>query len=1553
MKLLQTITFSIFWLFLFIPLTYAWWNDSWSYRLLLNITETAGIDRIFEPVEVQLISDLTKLQNCSKEIRVVEGNKEILSQVYNERINNSTISCNVVFLANISAYSSKIYYIYYGNPSAQVPDYSIDTDLIIKNSSYVENSYFIWNYFGNTGHMNDFLLTIKEGTNTDIADGPWDVWQFCSFEYRKNIAKELLFFGPVVGKVKYKIIGDGCENFDLYFTFYAHNRKIKFFLNHTPTWGQNYTIYLSQNFLRDSDVYLLELKDGNKTLPYTEYPNSIKYDFSVVGNYTGMVVRQKSKTDRNDVLGIVSDFKTNFLYVAPEYDKWHPTRDTLAWNNTDMINIYYIFLNSTNSWERIYLEAKKLGNPLKIYIISEEAQFLINFSYPQFIFVENIFPLLLNVSYHNSLLTNLTQSNFKLFLNNEEIEIINSTKYDEINYLIFARANTSTLGRSNLKILVTFNNLIGSASSPIFIKTPIKQKILFITNQDWKNIYSLAPLKKPILITNEINEKILHFINLYQPEQIFILGNIAGNINHPEVYKISSYLDIPKLFFAEEKGVYAGNSEDRKNHIMLASQIAALLNKPLVFTDEDADEEFNFSSKTVDEIKEIYLQKLKEKNKNTNYLIVAEEGDLIAPIVSAQKAGFILDLSPQTIEPSLVMKNINETVELLNKNGLFVNNSQYLFNGAFILLSKNIPAITKEDPVEKQKYFGIIGFDDPEDGENFTTYLEYGDLNNDTYLDVAVGKLPDDEEIASLMLARTLLQDSKKALVASEYLHTAWPIILLYAGGGMWQGRSVAKILEKQGYNVTRFVEHRSDPVELFSDLTSLDSWLNFLNETNSIVKKIEILLGKTVGSVAYKAILLLKGLNYAEKFLEMYLQYDWSTFGPNLDKAIKALQNVNWTNWNNTKEEAIKFLINLLWPYPWKDISNKTSLKQELPNHSTIYYIGIGNGSKWILPNEIPKDRGFLDWKEFLMNRYNGSNNFESEELPAINARIVWDNSNFGGIGKMKDSFLEKGAASLIGASALNYNQFSAEIDSRFFKKGWTIGSSLIDAINDFRDDWLTWDPLNILKPGIKAKTLREFILWGDPSLTKDPIIEQEKYVSNITCNNGICEQNVTIPVAYELINTTNETTIFVDTDDYLLELFKPIIPLVEFEYYLPFSTEIISTNVTFETVNFTNITLPRFELLQYGINYTNETKSTEWYPENISRIEISNTADGRTRIKLIHAALMYNESSGSAIVFPKISLNLRYITPLEFSIFTRNISLGETQRLEVKIWSNISDNATLYLQFSNSTTIENFAINYTLNASFSILHFNYTPKTIGAYSVKAVLVKHDPLTVGPRESTFYVSDTNPPKLFIHEYLNRSTFKPGDELNLKVEVIEDDVIRGDCQIYVGQKLLGNISYSQGWCNGSVTLAQDSEGEKVINVTISDRSGNVGYNDSYTLILEIPKAKEIPTGFVALAPIAKKNETNITTLEKQAFPPVEEVKKEEKIKAICGNGICEEGENQENCPIDCMPKIEKKEIPKQTGLTGFFVLVASNLPLIFLAVAIVVTIILVLKIKAF
>ncbi|MDI6807092.1 MAG: C25 family cysteine peptidase [Candidatus Aenigmarchaeota archaeon] len=1175
-------------------------------------------------------------------------------------------------------------------------------------------------------------------------------------------------------------------------------------------------------------------------------------------------------------------------------------------------------------------------------------------SSPSQAFVNDSIQIYLEAYYNSTPLTNLTQQNFQLFLDQTFLSIQNFKNFTNGSYQFNTTLPPNLLGTYNLKLRVNYQDKSAENSTKIFIynSSPFKEKILFITDREWQNVYSLVPLKKPILIADRIDWKILHFINLYQPEQIFILGNVASDINYSDVYKISSHEDVLKLFWNNESAVCLDKTEKPRNKAMLATQLAALLEKPIAFKTKDINCEYKLKER--EEIIHAYLQKVKELGKNINYLIVAKKGDLLAPAVSAQKTGFILDLSPQVIEPITIMKNINKTVETLNSHGFFTNNTQYLLDGAYILLVGNITSIVKEDPVEKQKLLGLIGFDDPEDGDSFITDLEYGDLNKDTYLDVAVGRLPVDEEIASLMFARTLLPDNKKALVASEYLHTNWPSILLYLGGGMWHGRSMAKILEEQGYDVTRFVEHRSDPIDFLSSLAPLNV-KSFLEQSEKIGETIGKFLGETIGSIISKVLIILKGLQYVEQGLEMYLEYDWNTFGPKLENALEYLDNIKQTlaeGENLTQEHAFQ-LMYILWPYPWEDVGNRTVLKQALPQHDIIYYMGIGNKTNWILPNTIPGVDGFLGIGDFFKDNYNGSNYFIPSDVQNLSSRLIWDSANFGGIGEMKDAFLENGTASLIGASALNYAQFSAEIDSRFFKQGWSIGTSLINAINDFRDDWLTWDPLNIVKPGIKAKTLREFILWGDPSLQKDPIIEPERYVSNITCINGICEQNVTIPITHELINTANETTIFVDTEDHLLELFRPIIPLVEFEYYLPFSATIVSSNLTTDKpVNFTDITLPRLELLQHGINYTNETLLTEWYPENIFRLEINSTIDNRTRIKLIHAAIRYNESSKEAIVYPKIHLNLKYLTPIEFSVITENITLGKTQDINVTIWSNISDNTTLYLQIMNSTAIVNSSIiTKNITVGFNSFIYSFTPLTLGNYLVRAILIKHDPLIVGPRESVFKVRDIIPPTLLIHNYRNGSIYKPGDKLSLSVEVLENDVVEGDCQVRVGGQLLGSIPHSQGWCNGSVTLTEDGEGEKVINVTASDRSGNVGYNDSFVLIIKIPKFEEEVAPAGLLAPPRPGPKIENITFEKEIFPPIEEIKKEEEVAAICGNGVCEPGETQENCPEDCVPKIEEKEVAPERP-TGFFVLVADKLPILLLVI-VAIAIILILKLKVF
>jgi hypothetical protein len=144
----------------------------------------------------------------------------------------------------------------------------------------------------------------------------------------------------------------------------------------------------------------------------------------------------------------------------------------------------------------------------------------------------------------------------------------------------------------------------------------LKQKILFISDTNWKNILSVAPVKKPTIITNTIDTDILHFINTYNPEQIFLLGNITGEIPNFETHKIS-YTDVPQLFFNTSKGMYTGEDKQKVTSVSL---LASLLNKPIVFNPNNALPEYNFSNNSTEEIENLYLQKVKEQNKNINYL---------------------------------------------------------------------------------------------------------------------------------------------------------------------------------------------------------------------------------------------------------------------------------------------------------------------------------------------------------------------------------------------------------------------------------------------------------------------------------------------------------------------------------------------------------------------------------------------------------------------------------------------------------------------------------------------------------------------------------------------------------------------------------------------------------------------------------------------------------------------------------------------------------------------------------------------------------------------
>jgi len=98
-----------------------WWNYSWKYRKEIMVTEPWVSNRTNWPVRVFINFDGHKPQNCSEELRIVDRNADavvpfnITSEGYD---NGNCSNATVTFLVNISISKSKIYYVYYGNPSA-------------------------------------------------------------------------------------------------------------------------------------------------------------------------------------------------------------------------------------------------------------------------------------------------------------------------------------------------------------------------------------------------------------------------------------------------------------------------------------------------------------------------------------------------------------------------------------------------------------------------------------------------------------------------------------------------------------------------------------------------------------------------------------------------------------------------------------------------------------------------------------------------------------------------------------------------------------------------------------------------------------------------------------------------------------------------------------------------------------------------------------------------------------------------------------------------------------------------------------------------------------------------------------------------------------------------------------------------------------------------------------------------------------------------------------------------------------------------------------------
>lgn len=159
-----------------LPAAWKTWANGWKYYKVIGLEEKAGIKRNGEPVEVLLAFHSDQVTSLSRELRVAEINngllKEVTSQVFGVVRRGSERLCKLMFLADNKGGEKRNYLVFFGNPDAELPNYT--TDMEVRGEGYnlqIENQYFIAYLSKQTGQLERMMIKREHGVNL-YAGGP-------------------------------------------------------------------------------------------------------------------------------------------------------------------------------------------------------------------------------------------------------------------------------------------------------------------------------------------------------------------------------------------------------------------------------------------------------------------------------------------------------------------------------------------------------------------------------------------------------------------------------------------------------------------------------------------------------------------------------------------------------------------------------------------------------------------------------------------------------------------------------------------------------------------------------------------------------------------------------------------------------------------------------------------------------------------------------------------------------------------------------------------------------------------------------------------------------------------------------------------------------------------------------------------------------------------------------------------------------------------------------------------------------------------------------------
>jgi hypothetical protein len=493
-------------------------------------------------------------------------------------------------------------------------------------------------------------------------------------------------------------------------------------------------------------------------------------------------------------------------------------------------------------------------------------------------------------------ITTLQAINFTLFIEDEEIWSYLFTNHFNGSYS-FEFDRPKMVGDLTLYVNVSYGDETLNLGKKFEYTTRHGKKLLLVTDDNFWNILYASQLPYPVLRYNDGLEHIKNFKSHYHPNEVFYLG-----INRSDGFRIANKEVIEKQF--PGKGYVVIDNVNRTMGIF-GSILANLLNYRLTASNDvtgnvictfdcgiDGAEILNTEEKLENRV-------LGLLNETQYFMAVNTENNissLSAKLVSL-KGAFPIAFSIQdsTLDDfSSIQDKIREKIYKVADNRKLA--ADYKFEGTIFLALLGMPFGVIDDP-QDEIFYNV-------DGHELYTDNFYGEIDNDPFLDLAVGRFAGSQQIANIPYWDPTEKDG--VIIAEygtpEFLDVIHP-------GGMFQGFVLDFVLTNAGFNLERIVERRFD-LSTVPDEAKLEfkDWKKYEKEW---IRKSLDMFG--VGNV----------IRWTSDFIHALYEYDW-------EQTFKRLKTIRL-----------------------EEISRENIIK-ELPGETIVFYFGTGDKEKWFMPGDV-----------------------------------------------------------------------------------------------------------------------------------------------------------------------------------------------------------------------------------------------------------------------------------------------------------------------------------------------------------------------------------------------------------------------------------------------------------------------------------------------------------------------------------------------------------------------------------------------------------------------